>query len=199
MLGFAPIAGAPIGDNGASGKQIIFTVNAGSFSCTAQDVRLSVSIPSGSYTLTGQDAGQTRVHGFEAGSFSLSLSDIGFGRGFISVPASFTLTGQDINEGISDVFPSGAFSLTGSDVSFKRAMIRSAASGTFSLQGYDIRVLGFISPSLPLKTYAEQTVPPKTWVEPTEPTDTWAGQTGASSPTFTEASDVSSNTWTDAA
>lgn len=182
-------------------KLITEFVPDGQFAVSVQEINFgrSVAFGAGSFVLTGQGASKQLSHVFNAGEFDLSQEEINFGFSFAALAGSFAVTGQEITEDITDVFGSGSFALTLQDASVTAQRFVAVTSGSFGLTGHDFTAKGFLSPSLPPKLYAEQTVPSKTWVEPIEPTGTWAEQTGTSSPTFAEASDVSTNTWTEAA
>lgn len=162
----------------------------------------------------------------DAGSFALTYStDLDFKKGFGIILASgtFAETGQDVTFIRNVLLPldGGSFLLSGQDASVTAQFNLSVNAGsathtghdfTFTVQRYfganrgafaltfqDFVIRGFLSPYVPPEAYTGQTVPSEDWIEQTGPTDTWVEQTNASSPTFTEASDVSTNTWTEAA
>ena len=201
-------------------KRSIVT-NAGSFALTGQDAFRNIARPSGSgdftisqeeinfgfstaalagsFSLVGQDAFKQIKGTFGSGDFAVSQEEINFGFSFTASAGSFAVTGQEITEDISESIDSGAFTLALQDATLTAQRNLSAISGLFSLSVYDVGIKGFLSPASLSVVYTEQTVPEKIWTVQTEPTDIWVEQVDASSPTYTEASDTSVSTWTEAA
>ncbi len=115
----------------AGGGSYTLTADSGSFALTGQDAGLSfnrvLAADTQSYTLTGQDAGLAfnRTLAAESGSFSLNGQDAGlaFNRVLGADNGSFALDGQDVTLTYTPI--SGATYTLG------------AASGSFALTGQD--------------------------------------------------------------
>ena len=104
MLGFSPLASAPLADIGAvAAVAYNLTADAGSFALTGQTVELNkaakISGNTGSFTLTGQDAGILIGEIFETGAFALSGQTVGLNKAvkLSAGTGSFTLTGQNVS------------------------------------------------------------------------------------------------------
>lgn len=126
MLGFSPLASAPLADTGAvAGNAYNLTANAGSFALTGQTVDLNRGLNlaggAGSFVLTGQNAGILIGEIFETGAFALSGQTVGLNKAvkLSAGTGSFTLTGQSIVfiNGKSIVADVGNFALAGEDSS----------------------------------------------------------------------------------
>ena len=263
MLGFSPIASAPLGANVDGDKVLVadsgtFTLSmhgaaklisdvypSGSYILDGRAVTFKVtraydfSLDAGSFAFTGTDAEtETRADAgnilldvnfglpLDAGTFTLTYStDLDFQKGFGLIADSgsfastgndvtltkdmniypdsgtFTLSGQDftVTAQLNMAVDAGAFTLTGQDLTLTVQRYFATNIGTFTLTFQEFKIKGFLSPYVPPAVYTEQTVPAEIWTEQTEPTDIWVEQVDASSPTYTEASDTSTNTWTEAA
>ncbi len=99
---------------------------------------------SGSFTLSGQDAGllKASILTAEVGSFTFTGQDVGLNRGYYlaSDVGSFTLSGQDAGLIKDSVISSevGSFILTGQDVGLTKNSILAANVGSFTHTGQDV-------------------------------------------------------------
>ena len=140
MLGFSPLAAAPLADDGVvlAGTQYILSADAGVFALTGQDVNLTKSLnlqaDAGSFALTGQDALKGISEAAGTASYSLTGQDVNFTITRAHGTGSFTLTGQDALKGISEAFGTANYTLAGQDINF--SINAKLDVGTFGLTGF---------------------------------------------------------------
>lgn len=142
MLGFNPLSSAPLG---VTPSNISFSVNAGSFAVTGQDVTFNKAVTlnaeSGTFALSVHGAAKMIAEFVPEGQFTLTGNDVSFGVN-VSIPAdtgSFSVSGQDVTLSRQTIFSDlvdGEFVLTGQPISFGFGM--GAANGSFVLTGQDI-------------------------------------------------------------
>ena len=132
-----------------------FPVDAGTFAVSGQDVELDygfgIVVDSGSYTLTGRDIIFDTGFGIvvDSGSYTLTEQDINIHISMNALSGSFTVTGQNIPKGISEAFDNGTFALTGRDADFTVQRVLVVSNGAYSITGYDIKIRGWLTPSIP--------------------------------------------------
>ena len=103
MLGFSPLASAPLADDGGGPQEFIIAADAGSFALTGQAVGLplddELAALEGVFALTGQDVGLNRNFNLAAaaGSFTVTGIDAEITRVLIADAGSFSATGQASN------------------------------------------------------------------------------------------------------
>lgn len=143
MLGFSPLAAAPLADDGAIGVVYQITAATGSFALTGQASTLtsvrSVDVTHNSFTLTGQDTtlNINSVLSVDAGTFTLTGIDADPRKIQLLVAdtGTFALTGQEVNAGIGEAVESNSYSLTGQDVNLTKSVVENIVSGSFALTG----------------------------------------------------------------
>ena len=127
-------------------KTLNVTLDSGSFALTGQDAvaNVSASLGTGSFAVTGQDnsmiQGKGLPGGAEAASYVLTGQDVTVE---ISVSAvldhgSFTLTGIEAGAQLGELFEPGGFTLSGQDSTFTKAMQLTADHGSFAATGQDL-------------------------------------------------------------
>lgn len=127
------------------------TAESGSYTLTGQNAGLYVTrvitADSGSYTLTGQSASlvASRVLTADSGSYTLTGDNAGLYKQFVLAAdsGSCALTGQDANLVVSRVLvaDSGTYALSGQDAGLVVSRVLPAESGSYSLSGQDANLL----------------------------------------------------------
>lgn len=165
MLGFFPIAAAPLSSLGVA---ISIAASAGAYAATGQDATWDRTNASavGAYTLTGKDAELDPSLFFrcQTGDFYLSGGAASFRRSVVSAAGSYQSTGQSaaLLRGQVLEAEAGAYQSTGRSVVFVVGASVPGEVGTFTLTGQnaagryvlraDAAQLGSASPQWPISS-----------------------------------------------
>ena len=165
MLGFFPIAAAPLSSLGVA---ISIAASAGAYATTGQDAtwdRTSASAV-GAYTLTGKDAELDPSLFFrcQTGDFYLTGGAASFRRSIPSAAGAYQTTGQAavLRYGQALEADAGAYAVTGQPVIFRIGVALLPQAGSFVLTGQnasgryvlraDAAALGSASPQWPISS-----------------------------------------------
>lgn len=136
---------------GGGGPTYTLTAETGSFTLTGNDAGLlrtyRLECEPASFALTGSDAALRRHYSIaaETGAFALSGSDVSFVRSYVlsTEPAAFTLTGYQVGivEGLKIIADTAQFTFTGNEAQFRVSRRLEALSGSYELSGFDARLI----------------------------------------------------------
>mgnify|MGYP003109376976 FL=1 len=145
MLGFSPLASAPLAAVGETGESFSLSVDAGSFATTGQAVNfqkaLLLDAQAGLITLSVHGAAKIITEFMPDGQFVVTGNDVSLIVSLAGPAAhgTFTLTGQNVSllKNITfDGLTTGSFTLTGQPITFDFSI--AAASGSFVFTGQEI-------------------------------------------------------------
>lgn len=175
MLGFTPLASAPLADSGVQAQAYTITADSGTFSLTGQTVELAnqliITVDAGSFTVASQDNQfqLNNTNGF--GSFSYSGQDAQFNFSMVAERGLFAFSGfphvkvirmdgrhvilsysgQTANFATSFPVGHGTFSTTFQDADLLQSVL--AETGTFTLTGQDAELSGVLSVDFAVGTF----------------------------------------------
>lgn len=145
MLGFSPLAAAPLASTGFSGEQYNFSVNAGTFTTTGQTANFQIALrldaERGAFALSVQGAAKIITEFVPDGQFVVAGNEASFvlAAGADAAHGNFNVTGQNVNLTISLTFDDlvdAQYIFTGQPITFGFGM--GAVNGSFTLTGQDI-------------------------------------------------------------
>ena len=147
MLGFDPVASAPIAASAVTNT--VMSVTKGTFTLSMQGAAKLITdiYPSGTFTLNGHPLLNPVSFniGADSGSFTYSFSTlvVSLGKGIVLEPiGTFTYSGHAVTmqKNLSPDAAVGLFTLTGQDIDVEIVLTYAIQTGTFTFTGQDASV-----------------------------------------------------------
>ena len=147
MLGFDPVASAPIAASAVTNT--VMSVTSGTFTLSMQGAAKLITdiYPSGTFALNGHPLLNPVAYNIvaDSGSFTYNFSTVGvsLGKGIVLEPiGTFTYSGHAVTmqKNLSPDAAVGVFTVTGHDIDVEIALTYIVNSGTFTLSGQDASV-----------------------------------------------------------
>lgn len=139
-----------------------FSVNSGTFTYSGHDVELDdgygIVVDSGTFTLTGYapllDTGYGIV--WRKGEFATTGHPVNKGISINAESGTYVLAGQNAPKGVTEKVDTCYLYLTGQDATLTAQLhLRTETLEYAPFKGHDIKVRGFLSPTVPFEIWTE--------------------------------------------